>query len=130
MGTFQHPIEIGDPQGQRFEGLEALVDTGASFTVLPSSVLHRMGVTRHTREVFTLADGREVKKDVGQTWVKIDGRSVITLVVFGDEETAALLGAYTLEGLGLGVDPTNRRLIPTPRLLMPMRSNARLTGPT
>lgn len=118
MGTFHYPIEIGDPQGERFERVEALVDTGASYTSLPGSLLRRLGVTTHSRELFTLADGRQIERDLGQTWARTDGRSVITLVIFGDEDSEPLLGAYTLEGLALGVDPTNRRLVPTPRLLM------------
>ncbi len=143
MGTFSRQVEIGDPHGQRFERLQALVDTGASYSVVPSSVLYRLGVEVHSQEVFVLADGRQVEKDVGQTWVRIDGRSFITLVIFGDEGTRPLLGAYALEGLALGVDPTNQRLIPTPRLLLSvsladgrianggptMRGVARLTGP-
>ena len=55
---------------------------------------------------------------MGQTWARIDGRSVITLVIFGDEEVLPLLGAYTLEGLRLGVDTVNQRLVQTPGLLM------------
>ena len=98
--------------------METLVDTGASFTVLPGMVLQGTGVTFHTRELFTLAYGWQVESDVVQTWVRIDGRSVLTPAVFGEEGEGALLGAYTLEGLGVGVDPTNRRLMPTPRLLM------------
>lgn len=36
MGTFSVLIEVGNPGGNRFEGLEALVDTGATYTVVPS----------------------------------------------------------------------------------------------
>ena len=50
--------------------------------------------------------------------VRYDDVEVTTLVIFGDEGTGALLGAYTLEGLGLAVDPVNRRLIPMTGLLM------------
>ena len=118
MGTFSYQIEIGDPEGRRFETVEALVDTGASFTLMPTSLLQRLGVEPHTKETFVLADGRQVEKDVGRTWVRAGGRAEITLVVFGDEGTRPLLGAYALEGLALGVDPTNQRVIPTPRLLL------------
>jgi len=118
MGTFRHRIDVGDPQATRFETVEALVDTDASYSVVPAPLLQRLGVTAHDRVVFFLADGRQIERDVGQTWVRIDGRSVITLVVFGDEESTALLGAYTLEGLRLGVDPANQTLVRTPGLLM------------
>lgn len=143
MGTFSCQIEIGDPEARRFETVDALADTGASFTLMPTSLLQRLGVEPHTKETFVLADGRQVEKDVGRTWVRVGGRTEITLVIFGDEGTRPLLGVYALEGLALGVDPTNQRLIPTPRLLLSvsladgrianggptMRGVARLTGP-
>ena len=124
MGTFRVPIEIGDPRGERYEQVEALVDTGATYTTAPASVLQRLGVTPHDRVPFILADGRRIERDVGQTWVRVDGKSVISLVVFAEEGVEPLLGAYTLEGVLLTVDPANQRLVPTPGLLM--RSRARL----
>ncbi len=117
MGTFRYPIEIGDPQGTRFERVEALVDTGASYTVVPIPILERLGVQRTERRPFRLADDSIVERDVGQTWIRIDGRSFVQLVVFGNAE-GALLGAFSLEGFGLGVDPVGRRLIPVAGLLM------------
>lgn len=122
MGTFRVSIEIGDPQGQHFEPLNALVDTGSTYTLAPASFLVRLGVSPHARDAFVLADGRRVELDIGQTWVRVDGRSVVTLVVFGDEGAEPLLGAYTLEGLRLAPDPLSRRLIPVPGLLMTLRA--------
>ena len=51
--------------------------------------------------------------DIGQAWATVDGDSVVTLVVFGGDDAPALLGAYTLEGLVLAVDPVEQRLVPT-----------------
>src|SRR5262245_48274837 len=117
MGTFDAVIDIGDPLGQQFERLTALVDTGATYTVVPAPVLERLGVARYARERFELADGRGVEMDLGHTWVRIGDRAVITLVVFGDPETRTLLGAYTLEGVRLAPDPLHRRLVPVGALL-------------
>ena len=44
MGTFPVTIEVGDPRGERFEPVEALVDTGASFTWVPGDMLPRLDV--------------------------------------------------------------------------------------
>ena len=44
MGTFNTDIEIGSPEGSRFETVNALVDTGASLTSLPGSTLRELGV--------------------------------------------------------------------------------------
>src|SRR5712692_6603891 len=118
MSTFSYPIEIGDSTGERFERIEALVDTGASFTVVPASMLARLRVVPSRRLPFELADGRVSEMDVGQTWIRIDGQSVIRLVVFGSDESRALLGADVLQGLLLAVDPVGERLVPTRGLLM------------
>ena len=44
MGTFSVPIEIGNPEGTRFEPVTALVDTGASYTSIAATVLRELGV--------------------------------------------------------------------------------------
>lgn len=118
MGTFRVSIGIGDPAGQRYETVEALVDTGATYTTIPAPVLARLGVVPHVRDTFVLADGRRTDRDIGRTWVRLDGREELTLVVFGDPDAPVLLGAYTLEGLRLAADPVGRRLIPVPGLLL------------
>jgi clan AA aspartic protease len=118
MGTFKVRMEIGDATGERWETLEALVDTGATYTMVPAPLLRRLGVKPHTRDVFTLADGRHVEHDIGHGWIRVDGRTVITLVVFGDAASEPLLGAYALEGVRLAPDPVGRRLVPVPGLLM------------
>lgn len=117
MGTFRVRIEIGDAEGRRYEATEALVDTGATYTSVSADVLQRLGITPHTSATFVLADGRQVERDIGRTWVRVDGRAELTLVVFAESGTATLLGAYTLEGLRLAADPVGRRLIPVPALL-------------
>ena len=125
MGTFRADIEIGSPDGSRFETFSALVDTGASLTTLPGSVLRELGVIANRQLPFILADGRRIQRDVGRTWLRIDGQAEITLVVFGDEGIEPLLGAYSLQGLMLAVDTPNERLVSTDGLLM--RQSAVLT---
>ncbi len=104
-------LDIGDPQGQRWETVEALVDTGASYTWAPRPVLERLGVQPEFRWEFETADGRVIEREVAQTRARIDGQQRITLVVFGDDGSKPMLGAYTLEGFSLAPDPVNRRLI-------------------
>ena len=58
MGTFRVNIEIGDPQGQSYESIEALVDTGATHTLLPRNLLIELGVKPIERVSFQLADER------------------------------------------------------------------------
>ncbi len=118
MGTFRVSIEVGDPAGQRYETVEALVDTGATYTTLPAPFLHGLGIVPHARDTFVLADGRRVERDIGRAWIRVDGRTEFTLVVFGEPGTPPLLGAYALEGLRLAADPVARRLTPVPGLLL------------
>ncbi len=113
-------IEVGDPQGQRWETVDILVDTGATYTWVPRPLLERLGVLPTFRFPFLLADGGRIEQDMAETQIKLDGQIRTTLVVFGDEGTEPLLGAYTLEGFGLAPDPVNCRLIPVPGLLMKM----------
>ena len=130
MGTFRVSIEVGDPLGQRYEAVEALVDTGATYVTLPAPLLHGLGVVAHTRDTFVLADGRRVELDIGRTWIRVDGRAELTLVVFGEPGTPPLLGAYALEGLRLAADPVGRRLVPVPGLLLCFSDRRWGGGPT
>ncbi len=117
MGSFRVPIEVGDPESQRFEPMEALVDTGATYTWVPRSVLGRLGLQPAEERAFVLVDGRQVMYGIVWAVVRLNGKAQPTLVIFGDEGTEPLLGVVTLEEFGLGVDAVNQRLIPTPGLL-------------
>ena len=113
MGTFKWPLRIASMDGQQARDIEAVVDTGAAYTTLPARLLRELGVATIGKRRLLLADGRRIELDYGQAWATIDGESVVTLVVFGEDDAPALLGAYTLEGLALAVDPVEQRLVPT-----------------
>ena len=118
MGTFHITLAVGDPQGESYVPVEALVDTGATYTMLPASMLQNLGVVPHDRAEFELADGNVAEMDIGRTWVRIDGRSEIVPIIFGEEGTTVLLGAVTLEIFRLGVDLVRQELIPVRGLVM------------
>ena len=117
MGTFDVPIQVADLDGQHFEEMEALVDTGATFTVVPQSVLRNLQIDPTDRKPFMYASGERVQLELAQVRIRIEDRETITWVVFGEDAGGALLGSYTLEGVLLGVDPHNQRLIPVEGLL-------------
>ena len=119
MGTFVVQLEIGDLRGEKFEDVEALVDTGATTTVIPGSILRRLGIVIPStkRETFEYANGQQVKLDMAEAKARVAGLETTTWVIFGEEGTTALLGAYTLEGVLLGVDPYGQKLIPMRGLL-------------
>ena len=113
MGTFTYPIEVLSSDGSRSETVHATVDTGSTYTCLPASLLRGLGVTPVERIRSELADGSIVEDDVGEARVRIEGVERTTIVIFTEEGAPALLGAYTLEGALLVVDPVQQRLAPT-----------------
>ena len=118
MGTFRYPVEIGNPSGTQFEIVNPMVDTGATYSFLPASLLERLEVEPMETVMFTLADGSRIERDIGEAPIRAAGRQATTIVVFGDEDSTPLLGAYALEGLRLAVDPYNRRLVPGEAFLL------------
>ena len=117
LGTFAVPIQLGSLTGGPFLDMTALVDTGATYTTLPASVLAQLGIEPEGFRRFRLADNRQVEYRIGQARLRLEGQELITLVVFAPEGSDPLLGATALEIFGLGVDPIEQRLIPLPALL-------------
>jgi len=118
MGKFNVPVSIGDSQRERWLDLDALVDTGASITAVPGSILRELGITPLFKQSFRFANGNVKEMDVGQAWIRVEDKEVVTMLLFNDEGTQPLLGALALEGVFLGVDPHAKRLIPVEGLMM------------
>ena len=118
MGTFSVEIGIGGRDRDEWVTLDALVDTGAFITSAPASLLRGLGLEPMRTQEFELADGGTREMELGQTWVRVADREVITLVLFNDEDSTPLLGALTLEGVFMGVDPVRKRLVPLERVTM------------
>lgn len=118
MSTLRLPVEVGDPIGQRFDRVEALIDTGATYSAFPASQLRGLGVTAFDRIRLLIGDGSSIERDLGEARVRLDGKETTTIVIFGDEQLPPELGAYTLEGLRLMVDLSNQRLVPIQGFLL------------
>lgn len=112
MGVFSVPISVGDTTGERWQELTATVDTGSFVSSVPASILRHLGVSPTMRDTVRLADGSRKTVDIGYTWLKLNGRQVMTYIAFNEEASTPLLGALTLEELWLGVDPQQGRLFP------------------
>ena len=117
MATFSVTLQVGDLAGRQFVDIQALVDTGASDTMLPQDVLRQLGIESIDRFTYSLADETVVEYDVGEARIRIDGRERTSQIVFGPEGAMPLLGATTLQIFHLGVDPLADRLIPITGLL-------------
>ena len=112
MGTFNVTIQIGNLNGEYFEDIEVMVDTGATTTVIPRSILAGLGIQPTIRRTFEYASGQQVQLDMAQANTRVEGIETNTWIIFGEEGISPLLGAYTLEGAFLAVDPYNQQLIP------------------
>lgn len=113
MGTFSHPIEVFSADGSRSVTVAALVDTGATYTCLPGAVLRELGLAPDRKIPARLPEGSIVEDEIGEVRVRLQGIELTTIVVFDAAEMPARLGAYTLTGAALAVDPVEQRLIPT-----------------
>ena len=118
MGEFMWPVGVFSADGGRVESVDALVDTGASYSQVPGSVLRRLGIFPTDTVEAELADGRVAEDPVAEIWVRIDGLETFTWVTFGPEGVASLMGAHALEGVRRAVDPLRQQLIPTRILRM------------
>jgi clan AA aspartic protease len=92
--------------------IEALVDTGAAYTVVPRPVLESLGCRPVRTQRVVLADGRSKEWSVTQIDVECAGRRTTTPILMGPADGPVLLGTTTLEELGLRIDPLNRCVIP------------------
>ena len=118
MGTFTWPMRITAMDGQQTRDVEAMVDTGATYTTLPASLLRELGVEPVGQRRFRLADDQRVHLDYGRAWITINGESEVSIVAFGGDDVLPLLGAFTLEAHALAVDPVEQRLVPATMFLL------------
>ena len=89
-----------------------LVDTGSEHTWISEEVLERIGVTPEKKDVaFVMANGQTISRRIGFAVVRVGGTFTIDEVVFAEKGDLQLLGARTLEGLNLVVDPRRKRLV-------------------
>jgi clan AA aspartic protease len=124
MGITFVKIKVSNPaRPKKGAEFELLVDSGALYSVLPSPELKKLGIKAVREEEFMLADGKSVKKDVGNALFEFRGKIGAAPVIFGDEGIY-LLGATALESVGLMLDPLRRELKPAPMFLMTLMSSS------
>jgi clan AA aspartic protease len=113
MGTFSVKFDLRHPSriDQRLE-LEGLVDTGALFTQVPANLVAQIGLVASGTRAVHYADGTKDVVPVAKADIAINGVETATMVLCGKPNSLILLGAATLETLGLGVDPVHKCLIP------------------
>jgi predicted aspartyl protease len=109
-----------DGRGPRREA-RFLVDSGALYSVLPEETWRALKLKPQRTAEFILADGTPLTRGVSECRFEIGGQAATSPVVLGEKDDGALLGAVTLETLGLMLNPLNRELVPMRLMLARLR---------
>ena len=113
MGTFFSEVQLASPaRPDRRETVKLLVDSGSMYTWVSASLLRDLGVQPTERRRVLTIEGRTTERGAAEILITLEGRTLHTLCLFGEPSDLEVLGAYTLEGFGLAIDPVQRRLIP------------------
>ena len=111
MGEFYWPLGVRSADGQRVETVDALVDTGSSYSVFPASMLERLGIQRRFALQFEQADGSIVDRDVGLAMLAINNTESSMRVIFGEDDAEPLIGSNALQEFLLLIDPVGEQLV-------------------
>lgn len=109
--TVANPKDLNKKITRRF-----LIDSGAVYSVIEKETLKKLGIKPHSKRKFILANGEEIEKEVGDAFFEYAGQKASAPVVFGDSGIF-LIGAVTLENLGLVLNPIDRKLLPMPMVI-------------
>ncbi len=104
-------------KAEKSADVEFLVDSGAVYSLVPGKVLDELGIEPYKEMSFSLADGTSIKRRISSAYFEYEGEGGPAPVVYGEEGDTALLGATTLESIGLVLNPFTRTLHPM-RMLM------------
>lgn len=113
MGTFRSDVQIENPYRPRVRRTiaNALVDAGTELSWFPRTVLEELGVERLKVWHFRQADGSVLARWTGGVRLGVGDVWTVDEVVFGEPGDLVLLGARSLEGLNLRVEPSTKRLV-------------------
>ncbi len=116
MGHVWVRARIARPDGSRYVEVSALIDTGATLTVIPRSIAKELELEVTGRSIVETGAGR-LELERSRVLIELEGRSEIVPVLISDIIDKVLIGVTTLEVLGLQVDPLTGRLRKRPLLL-------------
>ena len=118
MGLTHLEVEVGTPANPDVtEKLEFLIDSGAIYSVVPSEILAKLGIQPIAEQEFRLANGTKIVRRKGIALFRYGDHVGGADVVFGEEGDSTLLGVFSLEAMGLALDPFRRELFPLPMVL-------------
>ena len=97
--------------------LNFLVDSGATYTLVPRKIWRAIGLQPIDSIKLSLADGTTVARKVSECRIAIPQGERSTPVLLGEKNDEALLGTVTLEELRLVLNPFTRQLQPMRMML-------------
>jgi clan AA aspartic protease len=111
MGMTEVQLKISNPDDPKKSHTGGfLVDSGAFYTVLPREVVKKLALKPRFSREFILADGKKIRREIGNAEVKYGSEEIISPVVLGRKGDSALFGALSLEAFGLALDPFQRKI--------------------
>jgi predicted aspartyl protease len=115
MRILREKVKIAKPlDGSNFLEIEMVVDSGATYTQVPASLLLQMKIDKKYKRRLKIATGEIIERDAGEIRISIKNETLTTMVIFGDERSEPV----TLEQFGLAIDPVNKILVPVPELML------------
>jgi len=113
MATFTVKVKVWNPADpERFAEAEVWADTGAAYSWISKSRLEPLGVQKVRRLQFRTIEGHTVERDLAAVFLSTDGYTGGDNVVVAESGDLEVLGAHSLESLGLAVDPVHKKLVP------------------
>lgn len=111
MGFVKVQVRIANAfDTTKSEELEMLADTGALYSIVPATLLSRLGIGASHTEEFALADGRTIERPLAMAHLTVNDRRALTYVIMGEPADSVLLGVVTLEELGYVINPSEGTL--------------------
>lgn len=114
MGTFHVTCQVQNhvDRSRKVRVTKTLVDTGSEYSWVPADKLEKIGVVREKKDIqFAMANGQVITRSVGFAILHVANAFTIDEVVFAESGDQTILGARTLEGMNLRVDPVQKKLV-------------------
>ena len=116
MGLTRIAVKLRNLNSDRVISQNFLVDTGATDSMVQTSVLNSVGVVPIEKRTYELASGEQRDFEVGYAVMSFLNDTIQTRVIFGPDDVEPILGAIALELAGVVVDPANETLRKLPAL--------------
>lgn len=113
MGITNATLRVREHRkSDKFIDIEFMIDSGAIYSLVPGKILDQLGIEPYREMSFSLADGSTMKRRLSSAYFEFQGEGGPAPVIYGEEGDEPLLGATTLESIGLVLNPFTRTLHP------------------